>query len=641
MTEPVYASPSLLSPGRDAASLRKWLPISILPLAAIYLAMLNPYWVPSGDGEVYTCIARSLARGEGLMFNQARAAIAPPGWPLVLAGLMKISPEFWFLKLFTTLSMLGALVSAFFILRRFVTDRASAGVILLTGILSSLYPLTYWMHTEAFFCLLGFNAILIAFRIAEGRARLDFEAPLLLFLLGFGAFTRWPGVLHIVLVIPILLGGANKPWKRLITWVIILLSSAVCFGTFWATHSYLSLTKEEKQLALASGGTGEVESDVPVEETETPTTVPTTGPTTEPTVPQTGNDSVAPDWNDVRGDRKRTQAEEIAFRVGTSGKWFSWLLWQPTRFGQSVWFINFSALVAGWMAIAMLLLSLVRGVARHQYFWIGLAMYTGGLCILWPNPNARYFVPVAPFIILGIFLGIQVVSDLTRRKSSLPAVPARSEAIDALATTVSPPIASIHVRALSGPAKVLMIAFIAATLASNLPLLVVDLWVFRSHDFYGKYEAGANKELMMAAQYINESNHPGNVAVCELYVNMGRERWSKFGQRALHLLTDKRVITPPRSKYYKDRPTSTQRYARVWAKKVGNDADYYVYQSAWNPWRVWHFRLSTDLQGKLSGKPVYERESGGWELFVRVGSNYPRAKVDRDLENLPTRVPGL
>lgn len=640
MIESAHANLHIASPGRDRASLFKWLPISILPLAVIYLAMLNPYWVPSGDGEVYTCIARSLARGEGLMFNQARAAIAPPGWPLVLAGAMKISAEFWFLKLLTTFSMLGALASAFFILRRFVTDRASAGVILLTGLLSSLYPLTYWMHTEAFFCLLGFNAVLIAFRIAEGRAKLYWEVPLLLFLLGYGAFTRWPGVLHIVLIIPILLGGANKPWKRLSAWIILFLSTTVCIGTFWATHSYLSLTKEEKRLAIASGGTGESESEVPVEtDSEMPTTIPTTGPTTEPTASPGGTDSTAPDWSDVRGDGKRTQAEEIAFRIGTSGKWFAWLLWQPTRFGQSVSLINLSALLAGWLAIAMLLLTLLRGITRHQYFWIGLAMYTGGLCVLWPNPNARYFVPVAPFIVLGIFLGIQVVSDWTRRKTPIANAPPQNESIDSLKTAATHQIASIHVRSLSAPAKCLMIAFIFATLASNLPLLAVDLWVFRSSDFYGKYEAGANKDLMIAAQYINQTNLPGKVAVCELYDNMGRERWSKYGQRALHLLTDKQVITPPRKKELANRPND--RKVRVWAKKVGNDADYYVYQSTWNPWRVWHFRLTFPLQQRLIGKLQDERPSGGWELFVRVGSNYPRAKVDRELNDLPTRVPGL
>ncbi len=117
----------------------------------------------------------------------------------------------------TTGTRIGALASAFFVLRRFVTDRASAGIILITGLLSSVYPLTYWMHTEAFFCLLGFNAILIAFRIAEGKARLEWEVPLMLALLGFGAFTRWPGVLHMVLIAPILLSGPRQPWRRLST----------------------------------------------------------------------------------------------------------------------------------------------------------------------------------------------------------------------------------------------------------------------------------------------------------------------------------------------------------------------------------------------------------------------------------------
>lgn len=622
------------TPDLRAQGLWKWLAVAIIPLALIYLSMLNRYWVPSGDGEVYTCIARSLVRGEGLMFNGSRAAIAPPGWPLVLALAMKISPEFAFLKLVTIFSMLGAFVSAFFVLRRFVTDRASAGIILLTGILSSVYPLTYWMHTEAFFCLLGFSAILIAFRIAEGKARLDFEVPIMLILLGFGAFTRWPGILHIVLIIPILLSGPGKPWKRVSIWAIAVLSVGVCVATFMSTHSYLSLTKEEKRLAIASGGTAESETETPVETQSLELETPTTGPTTTPVL--NSNDSLTPGWRDLEGSSQRSRFEEYAYRVSTAGKWFAWLLWQPTRFGQSVTFINASALVAGWLAIAMLILALVRGVARHEFFWIGLAIYTGGLCVLWPNPNARYFVPVAPFIILGIFLGIQAVSEIVRRPRPILSKPSSHTG-----TFSGSKISSIHVRALAWPAKVLMISFVAATLLSNLPLLGIDIWVFRSHDFYARYEAGSNKDLIFAANSINQ--HPTaperRVAVADWYDNMGRGRYSKYGQRALHLLTDRQVITPPKKAAYKDRPT--QDPPRIWAKKVGNDADYYVWQSPWNPWRVWHFRLSPDLQAKLSGKPRLDKESGGWELYMRVNNRYQRAKLDRNPKHLPTRVPGL
>ncbi len=643
MIEPLHANLTHSSADARRQNLLRWLAVAILPLAVVYLSMLNGYWVPSGDGEVYTCIARSLARGEGLMFNGSRAAIAPPGWPLVLAGAMKISPEFWFLKLLTTFSMLGALASAFFILRRFVTNRASAGIVLMTGLLSSVYPLTYWMHTEAFFCLLGFGAILIAFRVAEGRARLDWEVPLMLILLGFGAFTRWPGVLHLALVIPILLSGARQPWRRASTWVIIGLAVAVSIGTFRLTYNYLSLTKAEKALAMRSGGTSEGETDVEVIPDSMATTHPTTLPTTQAVKNATGDDDETPDLDDTFNQRKRSLVHEIIYRIGTSGKWFAWLLWQPTRFGQSVGVINTSALITGWLAIAMLVLTFIRGLRRHQYFWIGLAVYTGGLCVLWPNPNARYFVPVAPFIVLGILLGIQAMSELSRddkrRSEAIDLDPDRAASRQSITTPAQYQISSIHVRALSIPAKVLMIAFVAATLLANLPLLAVDIGVFRSRDFYGQYEAGSNQSLMIAAQFINEHPAPGNVAVCELYDNMGKERWSKYGQRALHLLTDKIVITPPRKNDYKDRPTKDR--PRIWAKKVGNDVEYYVYQSTWNPWRVWHFRLSFELQSKLAKRKPIPVESGGWELFERSGSNYIRRDLDAILKDPPTRVPGL
>jgi hypothetical protein len=236
-----------------------------------------------------------------------------------------------------------------------------------------------------------------------------------------------------------------------------------------------------------------------------------------------------------------------------------------------------------------------------------------------------------------VLIGVQVVSDLTRRAGAPVAagLAARLRGSDRM------PIASIHVRALSLPAKVLMVAFVGATLLTNLPLLGVDISVFRSSDFYGRYEAGANKDLMRAAQYINSHPIPRHrrIAVCEWYDNMGRERYSKYGQRALHLLTDRQVITPPRKKEFNSRPNA--RPVRVWAKHTSNAADYYVFQSTWNPWRVWHFRLSFELQAKLSGRRVVLRESGGWELFQLVGSNYPRVRLAPELKDLPTRVPGL
>ena len=63
--------------------------------------MYNPYWVPGGDSELYIAVGRSWATGLRHTFNGQFVSICPPGWPLLLAAAMKISPSFGFLKLIT------------------------------------------------------------------------------------------------------------------------------------------------------------------------------------------------------------------------------------------------------------------------------------------------------------------------------------------------------------------------------------------------------------------------------------------------------------------------------------------------------------------------------------------------------------
>src|SRR2546423_14834019 len=97
----------------DARQLRRrawrtWL-ILVLLITMLYALLWNPYWVPGGDSELYIACARSWARGDGHRFNGQPVSISPPGWPMLLAGAMKLSPSFGFLKLVTLSCMLGCL----------------------------------------------------------------------------------------------------------------------------------------------------------------------------------------------------------------------------------------------------------------------------------------------------------------------------------------------------------------------------------------------------------------------------------------------------------------------------------------------------------------------------------------------------
>ena len=59
---------------------------------AAYLLILNPFWTPGGDSELFIAAARSIVRGEGYTYNGRIVRIAPPAWPYLMAGAMWIIP---------------------------------------------------------------------------------------------------------------------------------------------------------------------------------------------------------------------------------------------------------------------------------------------------------------------------------------------------------------------------------------------------------------------------------------------------------------------------------------------------------------------------------------------------------------------
>src|SRR5262245_51219880 len=120
---------------RDDISFDRKIWLGSTAIAALFfLALQNRYWIPGGDSEVYTSAARSIVLGQGYMFNGQAAKISPPGWPLMLAAVMKfISPTFVVLKLVTLSCMVAALAVFYRVLRRFAPPLLAGAIILLTA----------------------------------------------------------------------------------------------------------------------------------------------------------------------------------------------------------------------------------------------------------------------------------------------------------------------------------------------------------------------------------------------------------------------------------------------------------------------------------------------------------------------------
>ena len=185
-------------------------PFTLVAMLLIYSLLQNPYWVPSGDSELNISIARNLARGDGYRFNGQPVAMVPPGWPLLMAAVMKVAPYFLVLKLLAMSCMIGFFAIGYWIIRRFVPPGRAMAVILLTSILSVVYPATYWLISESLFCVLSAAALLLAMQIGE-RKEQWWRIALLAVLCAVAVTVRWAGVIGMLLVAAALIQGQWKP----------------------------------------------------------------------------------------------------------------------------------------------------------------------------------------------------------------------------------------------------------------------------------------------------------------------------------------------------------------------------------------------------------------------------------------------
>ena len=230
---------------RTAAISRDWLCCggATLVLLLLYLLLQNPFWVPGGDSEVYTSIARNLLIGKHFTFNGQPVTMVTPGWPWVLAAAMKISPTFLFLKLLTMSCMLGSLSASYFICRRFASPGLCAIAMLLSGILSYVYELTFWLHSDALFCLTSAASVLLALQISEQPKRSTWRIVAVIALCSINVLVRYAGMFTWLLVAAALIDGRLRPRMNRY-WITLLLSGGMTMGTFVTIRYELNVNKQ-------------------------------------------------------------------------------------------------------------------------------------------------------------------------------------------------------------------------------------------------------------------------------------------------------------------------------------------------------------------------------------------------------------
>ena len=530
-------------------------------LLLAYALLLDPRWTPGGDSEFYVAAARNVLRGEGYVYNGKPVLLAPPGWPYVLAGVFRISPTFLAAKLVNVACMVASAMLAHRVLLRLARPTVAGVSAALAGLLAAGYPLTMWLHSDPLATALGWAATLGAFKVAEattGGSRFAWLAAVLL-AAGAAVVVRYAAVFAWLPPATVLLAAAWRGRHR-----------RVVFGTL-ALLAVAGLAAA----AVVSGETGGGPTDA---EDELPDIL-DNGPASRPAL-----------WLDRLG------------RLAGAGRGPAWLLAYPTRFA--------GAAPGGDAAVSILGLALLTALGvtawRRGGLWWATLAYVALLAVIWPNPNARYLVPIAPLLIAGIWLGLE---RLGRRVG---------------------------------------LAFVAALFVVNGAMYAIDVGVQRSGDYYARYEAGRLAGFLDAIAYIESRGGvaDGGLAVSERYENLGRMRFSKTGTREAVLLLDREVVVP--FDVYSFEPGEIPAKLiesgkvlpggfREWAERRG--IRYYLYQRPAVPWRLWHFRVPPWLHDALGGPPGDGR-GDGWVLYSAEDGFAEPVDVPTS-DRRVTRVPGL
>ncbi len=211
---------------------RPWKPglLLVLILAVLYALLQNGQWVPISDADLYIAAARSIAHGQDFIFNGLPVRASPPGWPLFLAGEMRISGSFWFLGIVQMTLMLGAMLLFYRVLLRLAAPRWAFTACLIVGMVSPAYHRTFMLYTEPLFCLLFAGAVLLALQINEGRPS-GRRIAALLALCAAATTVRTAAVLLVPVVAGALLAGQGRP-RRDRLWVTAGLMVVLTLGTF-------------------------------------------------------------------------------------------------------------------------------------------------------------------------------------------------------------------------------------------------------------------------------------------------------------------------------------------------------------------------------------------------------------------------
>ncbi|MDK1032685.1 MAG: glycosyltransferase family 39 protein, partial [Planctomycetia bacterium] len=152
---------------------RRRLLVAAAGIVLLYLLSVTGRWWPTPDSALYLGLGRSLAEGQGYLFNGVPSSSASPGLPVILAALrLLFGPGFWAPNLLMALCGLAALYLNYLFLARLRNRRMAFAVTLATAFCYSFYLRAHNILTDMPFLLLLNAMLYVAARYRQdGRLR--------------------------------------------------------------------------------------------------------------------------------------------------------------------------------------------------------------------------------------------------------------------------------------------------------------------------------------------------------------------------------------------------------------------------------------------------------------------------------------
>ncbi len=332
----------------------------LVAIVAFYAPLYHSTWVLGGDGDVFLSVARSLALGEGYRFNGQPVAIIPPGWPLVLAGMLRVTTRFALLVLVPAGCLIGFLGISYWVLRRFTTPLGAAACVFVAGMLYPTFSLAFLFYSDPLFALLAMTALWQAMRVNEG-ADSGWRVGVLALVCAASVMVRWTGVIWVAIVAAALISGESLPRVNR-RWIAALICLLITLATFAILRAALRVDPARIDPRY----------DVFVAEHYDLLNI-------EPT------------------------AQDQLSRLLLAGRWIGSLFWFV---GVDIRWSRALTNIAGWAAIGLMIIALVESTRRKNWIALAVCVYVAILIANWPGAIPRYLLPAAPLLLVGAFNGI-------------------------------------------------------------------------------------------------------------------------------------------------------------------------------------------------------------------------------------------